>query len=455
MNAIKRLFHKKNIRKIAGLFAALTIFIAISEIFNYLYVEDDYWTRILWHHFYEDQGMIDNIYLGSSHVYSDLDPAILDDLNGQHNFNLSTPAQHLNGSYYLLREADRLNALSHVYLELYFRVSVDSADGTDPIYLSYLQNWTNTDYMRPSLNKAGYTLAIISDTGKYEDIFFPFVRFREQLGNWDYINRIRRTRKTDSYRTYEYREDLGEDIGYNEYLEQGYFYSTIVLAETDLNIEQTLSMDEAPMGEASEEYLRKIIAYCQRRDIPITLFMSPIPDLKLVSLEHYDYYIDQIGGIAQEYQIPFYDFNLVKEEYLPLRPNEHFRDFDHLNVDGARIFTPFFNEVMSGDPAANDRYFYSSYEEKLKETAPSLYGIYHQSLETADGRIRIFNIASNREEGMEYKVSMTPKGGEQYTVQDFAQNRQFTVPEDEHGICVIEAMMPDDPGNVQRLEVDY
>ena len=455
MNTVKSFLNKKNIQRIAGLLTAFAIFVAISELFNYLYVEDDYWTRILWHNFYEDRGIIDNIYLGSSHVYSDLNPTILDDLNGQYNFNLSTPVQYLNGSYYLLREADRLNTLSHVYLELYFKISVNSADGTDPIYESYQRNWTNTDYMHFSMNKARYALAIISDTGKYEDLFFPFIRFRAQLGNWDYIDKLMQTRETDSYHAYEYREFFGEDIGYNEYLKQGYWYSTIIVPETDLNIEQTLSMKENPLGEASEEYLRKIIAYCQRRDIPITLFVSPTPDLKLVSVEHYDYFINQIDDMAKEYQIPFYDFNLVKEEYLSLRPNEHFRDLDHLNVNGADIFTPFFSEVMLGDPSVNDKYFYSSYEEKLRETAPSVYGIYYHGLETTDGSKKLFNIASNRKEEMEYKISMMPNEGEQYVVQDFAQNKQFTVPEYEHGVCIIETIIPDNPDNVQRMEINY
>lgn len=455
MKAVKNLCSKKNIQKIMGLLAALAIFIAISEIFNYLYFEDDYWTRILWHNLYEDKGTIDNIYLGSSHVYSDLNPAILDDLNGQYNFNLSTPDQYMNGSYYLLREADRLNTLSHVYLELYFKISVSSADGTDPIYESYQKNWINTDYMHFSTNKVSYMLAIISDTGKYEDIFFPFIRYREQLGNWDFINRVGQTKRNDSHRAYEYREFLGEDVGYNEYLKQGYWYSTIIVPETNFNIEQTLSMKKDPMGKTSEEYLRKIIDYCQRRDIPITLFVSPIPDLKLVSLERYDHYIDQINAIAQQYQIPFYDFNLAKEEYLSLRPNEHFRDLDHLNANGANIFTPFFSEVMSGDPSENDKYFYSSYEEKLKETTPSIYGIYYQNLETTDGRKKLFYIASNREEGMEYKISITTNEGDQYMIQDFSKSKQFTVPAHEHGVCIIEAITADNPGIVQRMKINY
>lgn len=91
----------------------MVIFYMVSAALDYIYVSDSAWERILWHNFYKDDGKIDNIYLGSSHVYCDINPMQLDDMNGQFNFNLSSGAQRLNGSYYLLKEADKNNSLSH------------------------------------------------------------------------------------------------------------------------------------------------------------------------------------------------------------------------------------------------------------------------------------------------------------------------------------------------------
>lgn len=82
------------------------------------YSPTEAWYRILWQQFYVHEGEIENLYLGSSHVFCDLNPEILDQLTGKCNFNLSSPNQPLNGSYYLLREADKRNELSHVYLEV-------------------------------------------------------------------------------------------------------------------------------------------------------------------------------------------------------------------------------------------------------------------------------------------------------------------------------------------------
>ena len=82
----------------------------ITSFLNYIYVMPDDWSNKLWSDFYSDDN-IDYLYLGSSHVYCGIDPYILNDVNGKNNFNLSSHSQLLNGSYYLLKEADRKNKL--------------------------------------------------------------------------------------------------------------------------------------------------------------------------------------------------------------------------------------------------------------------------------------------------------------------------------------------------------
>lgn len=444
-------------KRIMGILGALLIFLIITHTLNYMYATDDIWTRILWHHFYEDKDQIDNIYIGSSHVYSDLNPTLLDELNGQYNFNLSTPAQRLSGSYYLLREADRTTPVSHVYLELYYNLNTESDSGIDPVYESYHSNWINTDYMDNSWNKLQYILSIIIDTNKCEEIFFPFIRYREKIGDWDYIRETMEVKENDSYLTYEHLEISEDTNSITEYRKQGYFYSSVALDESDLICEQSKILKENPMGKTSERYLRKIINYCQKRNIPITLFVSPIPDIKLISTENYDNYVSQVKNISEEFQVPFYDFNLIKDEYLSL-PQNAFRDFDHLNDIGASIFTPLFHDVMSRDTAENEKYFYNSYEEKLQNTAPAIYGIYYRYSEATEEmpeKNKTLCIASNRKEKMEYTIVITPNGGESYTAQYFADNKEFSVPANEHGRCMITARPKDIPNNVQTLEINY
>nr|MCM1037691.1 SGNH/GDSL hydrolase family protein [Ruminococcus sp.] len=450
---------KKKIKRLAGIAGAILLCYMISEALNYMYVEEADWGRILWHHFYEDSGRIENLYLGSSHVYCDIDPQLLDGMNGKYNFNLASGNQTLNGSYYLLKEADRKNDLSHVYLELSYMCSTKNNfdSDIDPADIGYYENWRNFDYMENSLNKAAYFFSF-TGTEKYIDTLLPFSRYRSNLDNWDYIKQTMEKKKGSDYLNYVFRFDYDDGNGYNEYQRQGYWYTTRAFAREKRVYGQMRILGEDPLGESSEKYLRKIISYCQKQNIPITLFCSPVDELMLVSTGNYDNYVTQIREIAEEYGVPFYDFNLARRQYLPIREESCFFDIDHLNHTGAEIFTAFFSDVVSGDAAGNEKYFYKSYAEKLQAEEPSLYGLYYRNAEGSEEypeQNLLFSIASNREEGMEYKVLLTPEAGEERLVQDFSENKEFRLSALEHGICTVIARMADDPENVQTLEVSY
>lgn len=438
----------KYLRRTASVLGALLIFVGILEVLNYMYVETDDWNRIVLHNFYEDNGKIDNLYLGSSHVHCDINPMLLDELNGKYNFNLSTNSQLLNASYYLLREADKRNPLSHVYLELYYicntkRNGIDPIDGID---------WNCVDNMRASFNKLEYMLHITGPE-KYAETLFPFIRFRAKLDDWDYIRRITEKKRQEEYMAYEYRYDREDGNGYMEFCRQGYCYSTIEYLDEDRLFVQARILDKSPMGEKSEKYLHKIICYCRNRGIPITLFVSPMRELQLIGTENYDNYVNYVRKIADEYGIAFYDFNLAKEEYLPIQQGKYYKDMGHLNGAGADLFTSFFNDVVSRGMAENEEYFYDSYAEKLMNTPPLIYGLYYVYADESD--TITYRIASNREEGMEYRILITPNEGEEYMIQDFAENKKFTLSGDEHGICSIVARMKDTPDDVRTLEINY
>nr|WP_302167806.1 hypothetical protein [uncultured Schaedlerella sp.] len=445
----------KRILKIGIMFL---IFQFIICILNYIYVDEDPWYRILWHHYYQDEGKIDNLYLGSSHVYCDINPEQLDRINNQYNFNMATPSQCLNGSYYLLKEASYNNKLSHVYLELYYISSTtDNFNGNiDPIDSkeNYNKNWQNTDYMKNSLNKLIY-MNSIGSINDYPAIFFPFTRFREHLDDWEYVRQTIDKKKKDSYKSYEYFEEYADGNGYGEYFGQGFFFSTRNFFDENRIYEQERILSEKPMGKISEYYLKKIITHCKKENIPITLFISPIDELQLISTEGYDYYIDQLKNIAKEYEVDFYDFNLAKEIFLPIRKGQNFRDIGHLNYSGACLYTPFFEEVVSGTQQNAERFFYSSYEEKIMKSSPEIYGLYYKNFMDST-QIRKLHIASNRNEGMEYRISVVTNEGKEYIVQDFCTNKSFELPADEHGVCVIASRLESDPGEqIQTLKINY
>lgn len=401
---------------------------------NYIYVDAEHpWYRVMWHHYYEDEGKIDCIILGSSHVYCDIDPSLLNSTSDDYWFNLASPSQCLVDSYYLLKEADRGNELSHIYLELYYDCSAKDSlkDNIDPIKDQSIcdRSWQNIDFMKNSINKVQYMLSVFNKDNTVS-MLFPFCRYRMKLGDWDYIKQNLQAKEKKEYQSYEYRYHFEDGNGYLEYRRQGYFYSTREF--WGHLYEQSKVLEEDPIGYVSEKYLRKIISYCQKRNIAITLFVSPMNDLQLVSTKNYDHFIQEVNDIAAEYKVDFYDFNLVREGYLPIHSKDFFYDMGHLNGAGANLFTSFFQQIVSGNAADNQKCFYSSYEEKMQETPATVYGLYYQ-----DAEDRMFYIASNRDEELEYKVVVTPAAGEPYIVQDFSTNKIFSLPLSENGVCSV------------------
>lgn len=439
----------------------IVVFYAMVTLLNYIYTDPSSYQlyRILWHDYNENKGTIDNIYLGSSHVYMDINPHTMDELSGLHNFNMSSSSQPLNGSYYLLKQADHDNDLSNVYLELYYMCSVkDSSNAdldfiTNPRYNS--RNWQNIDFMNSSWNKSEYIFSCLYDIDYLPDILFPFIRYREKLGNWDYVKTNLETKSDIDYRSYHFYKEYTEN-GYKENREGMYIYSTQKFMDQNRLYNQTRILNENPMGETSESYLRKIIVYCQQRNIPIILFISPMDNLNLISTVNYDNYVNQVKEIASEYNVPFYDFNLIKQQYLELDKDVCFQDNNHLNAEGAALYTPVLYKVLTGSKEQNASLFYSTYAEKLANSDPDFYGLYYEYVETETGETaKTYHIASNRE-SMEYRIIITPEEGEQYWLQDFDTNASFTLPASEDGICTIVARMKDNPEEIiQTMEINF
>ncbi len=437
----------KRIRSIVGLLAGIFIFCGITRGLNFLYVldADSEYERFVWNDFYASKGKIDNLYLGSSHVYCDINPYILDEKNGQYNFNMATPGQLMNGTYYLLKEADRNNEISHVYIELYYYFNVNDNFNLyeEPTKTDAFRNWNNLEYMKLSFNKLAYFWRT-TDIEEYPNVFFRFSKYRSKIDDWNYIkdNIIQKT---------ENKSDIGD-------LKRGYFPMNIVYKEKERVFEQGRILEMQPMAESSEKYLRKAISYCQKQDIPVTLFISPMYELQLISTENYDNYVAQVRLIADEYDIDFYDFNLAKEEYLSIQQTDFFYDEGHLNLTGADIFTDFFYQVMSGNTLENSKYFYDTYKQKLQDQEPEVYGIYYRKATDSKDNKRIIRnmwLASNREEGMEYRIVFTPAEQEPYMMQDFSENRQFTIDADEHGTCTITYRVKSMPDLEQTIEIEY
>lgn len=379
---------KKAAGRILGALVFVCLFLGIEKGMEYALINDtNEWSRAMFHDFYTREENIDTLFLGSSHVYCGINPEILSEKTGESCFNMATPGQPLNGSYYLLREAVKYHGITHVYLELYFGQSVGE-EGAFKEAGQLPRNWRNTNYMKPSLNKLSYMLTMSEPSLVYMS-FLPVRRYTADLFEPEKIRETIRQKRTEDYRNY-YVENVLNGV-VETYVKDGFYYSEHRAEGGVLyDIIRPEPFSENPMTEDAEEYLRKIIEYCQKENITLTLYCAPFTDYQASLYGDYDRYVSQIRKIAEEYELFFYDFNLCKEEILDLTEDALFRDKGHLNVYGAEIFSEcfadFFNGMEEGSLGYED-YFYPTYTEKLAHSKERILGILAEKEKTDEGRV--------------------------------------------------------------------
>ena len=420
--------YKKYIGRVLGALFFLCLFFGIEKVMEYALVNDtNEWSRAMFHDFYTREENIDTLFLGSSHVYCGINPEIITEKTGQSAFNMATPAQPLNGSYYLLKEADKYNDISHVYLELYFGQSTGE-EGHFKEADQLPRNWRNTNYMKPSLNKLSYMLTMSEPSLAYMT-FLPARRYWTDSFEPEKIKETIRQKRTAAYADY-YVENVLNGV-VETYAADGFYYSEHKAEGGVLyDIIMPEPFTENPMTEEAESYLRKIIEYCEKEKIELTLYSAPVTDYQATLYGEYDRYAEQVEGIAAEYGLAYYDFNLCREEYLDLTDDALFRDKGHLNVWGAEIFSEFLADFFTGLSEGTVSYgqcFHASYEEKLENGRERILGLVVEKEETVqEGKTAqeescytITPIHNLKNKGVEYYIYTQDENGEKTVITEW------------------------------------
>lgn len=436
------------IKRIISVVLIVAVLFAAIRVMNEIYFEEEPWNHILWNSFYK-QNSIDNIFIGSSHVYCDVNPFILDEINGMDNFNLSAGSLTLSASYYLLRETNRVYDLKNAYVELYYvpNTGPNSADSEATIK----NNWRTIPYLKPSLNKYEYVFSTV-DSSRYVETLIPFVRYRSRLFDGGYINTVRDNKNTEEWKNYKYVAE--SDAGVIEYMQKGFcrLDHTIESANAYLYCTQVNLETEGLLTEDNCEYIQKIIDYCKSENINIKFFINPIYETQVLSSRDYDAYYQQVLDIVNSNNVELYDFNLCKAEYLDIMHQQYFQDNGHLNETGAEMFTPFLWSVLASTYEENEIYFCKSYLDKISLDEPELYGIYYENSD--EGKVCTF--ASNTNSELEYSIVFMPEEGDPVTIQDFSINKEFIIPSEiSGGVLQVEARLINTETIVSEFEIKY
>lgn len=437
---------KKIVKATVSLFLFGILFVICGKFLDYILVDDtSSYTRITFHEMYE-QDNIDVLFVGSSHCYRSVIPEIMDkELGGINTFNAGTSGQLMDGSYMVIREAAKYNHIQHIYLEVYYEMAYDiKKDRKDRTVLT--STYIISDYLRPSLDKIIYLLKA-SDKKYYVNSFIPARRNWSKLYDLDYMTNLVVRKNTSAYKNYEY-DYVTNTIEW--YGGKGYVaHSTAI---NDWNFFTTSGWDKINVEGISEDYkksLSDIIDFCEKNEIKLTFIVAPMSNYQIEGCGNYDEYVAYVKTMTNGTSVDYFDFNLCKEEYFP-NTSELFKDAGHLNCYGAEIFSRSLAKLINGEVKPEDM-FYASYEEKIENLEPTVFGVSYQDTpeETGD---RNCKIVSTQNQGMEYQVSVISEEGEECLIRDYSPDIYFAIPQGTKGTCVVKYQI--DEGEVKQVVMD-
>lgn len=390
-------------RRVVAFLVFAACMLWINEALRYLLTDDaDSYTRLTMHEMYEQEN-IDVLLLGSSHSYRSLDPAILDEAWGMNTFNGGTSSQQPVAGYYLLKEIGKENNLSRVYMEVYY----DLMSGNET-WQSPTAAYIISDYMKPSFNR----LMFLWDTGGKDYLMHGLVLGRrnwEMLFDFSYWKENLQKKSTADYRNYVYVSADNE-----EYAGKGFVYNREMIESGSFAATEAFSpVNHEAVSEENQKYLNKIIDYCRDNGIEVIFYSAPVPDFRLAGCENYDSYVEQMRSFLEKKGVPYYDFNLCRSDYLKME-DSCFKDDNHLNGEGAEIFTRTFARFFS--EAEEEGVFWDSYEQKLEQERDAVFGVVCEMEKQEDGTVSAhiipvkstdrplyFAVYKRREEETEYQ----------------------------------------------------
>ncbi len=277
-------------------------FEAINRILSFKFDDGIVQIRKLYKH---EKNSIDVLFLGSSHVFLDVNTQTLFDEYGMASYVLSGSVQPFWNSYFYLKEALKTQKPKVVLLE---GLAADS-------------DFSHSDHSRIIKNNFGLNngllkfeaLLVSSPKNRRDDYFF---RYRLYHSRYKELNKSDRR---DYYEKGRFRDSKG-------------FFSAFGVRKFDRpDTFVTETEETSPMNRKQEKYFKKIVKLCKKENIPLIVFVSPYL-LDSGNQKKYNF----LGKLSEELSVPFINFNHTGwYEKAGLDFSKDFMDTSHLNYSGS------------------------------------------------------------------------------------------------------------------------
>lgn len=327
-----------NFKIILGIVIVIAVSIFAAKLFGKKYADAaalnavNAFTKQRFDDFYALDEQIDMVFVGSSHSYCTFDPANFDESS----FQMGTPLQHPDTSYYELLEIFDYQNPKTVVVEVYWDMLDDDFELKQAT--SFFEVVRNEDRVEDYIENVFPD----GDKVKYEN---DVIRFQQDYFAYA-ANKVEKKLENKFGVTKETLQSTGEGVEY--YLADGYVYCDIVIPESEFNVTnqfRTLDGKDWEFSSVQKKWLEKIVDLCAEKGSNLIFVTAPVANVSMDYIENYDEIHNKVAAFAEEMGVPYIDYNIVNEKEN-LLTNDNFRDDAHLNDSGVKIVDAHFKQWL-------------------------------------------------------------------------------------------------------------
>lgn len=281
------------------------------------------------------ENTVDILCVGSSHMFSGINPIQLYEEYGYSAYVLAAGSQAPWQSYYYIKEANKTQNPQIVIFDTYILGTMKPEDFQD------YQTVSNMLYFKNSYDKLCTIMESTADSKLNIILRFPYVYNRTENYSGLSINKL--------YGRIDYS--------------MGYSYSTAV-ESYDKVLDVNNIIESVPLDSKNEKYLRLIIEYCREKEIALILTNTPWPCITEESQKKFN----EIKRIVTEYNIEFIDGCLLYKEIGIDYMTDSSGDYGHLNYYGVTKYTKWIGDYIKDNYSLTDHRGnkqYNAYEEGI------------------------------------------------------------------------------------------
>lgn len=291
----------------------------------------------------ELKGTLDTLYCGTSLTYCAFNTEVLDEAMGTNGFNLATASQPYIGTYYLIRETVDYNPIERIYLTVSLP-PLRNDEVTTSHYVSAFEN----------LCSWKWRLAYLTEVNR-EKVWISSMLYSTQVDHYFALEDVKKN----------LQKKLVTKQAPKSYAGRGHrlFSSVYKGRDRDYNLEMNTwdrNLGESQIQEEGLLYLEKIVEFCKEQEIELILVGLPYTQDFIDGAGDMEGFYQYIKGRSEEWGVDYYDFVMYKDRN-EVFTNDMFRDVNHMNANGAEVFSKLLAEVMQSDNPQD--YFYEEMSE--------------------------------------------------------------------------------------------